>query len=126
MNRSSGTQLNRASDQTGSRKFIRGHSQASFGNALDRQSPSKLSKESYLRDKLCLLAEKASLRLVMKELHAQMAHVDDVFARKNIQNEMILNNEDQSPMQMKSFLEISMNSNLAIRFNDADRLNALE
>ena len=81
--------------------------------------------ENFVRDKLSLLAEKASLRLVMKELLVQMGHFDDVFARKNIQNEMILGSDEQSNMQMKSFLEISMNSNIAVRQTDSEKQKAM-
>ena len=46
--------------------------------------------------------------MIMKELLVQMNQINDVFYRKKVQQEMILNN--QSQMQLKSFLDISMSS----------------
>lgn len=54
------------------------------------------------------MAEKCVYRLLIKDLYARMCKFNDVMQRKAVQQEMLLNN--QSQMQLRSFLDISINS----------------
>ena len=65
-------------------------------------------KQTSLAEKWGNLADKLAARMLTKDIHAQLSKINDVFQRKLVQQEVILIN--QSHMQLKSFLEISMNS----------------
>lgn len=72
------------------------------------------------------MAEKATLRLAMKELVVHTNHMDELLARKNIQTEMIVSSQNQSHMQLKSFLDISLQTNTPVYLQGLDKERALQ
>ena len=70
------------------------------------------------------MAEKCAIRLLVKNLHVQLSKVHDVFQRKQIQQEVILSSLSQ--MQLKSFLDISLNSSVNLFLTVDEREGAFE
>ena len=56
--------------------------------------------------KLSLMAEKTANRFVMKELLTQVSLLNDLFYRKQVQNEMLLSSG--SELQLKTLFELSL------------------
>ena len=55
------------------------------------------------------MVERQDLRMIMKDLIVDLTRINDVFYRKKVHQEMILDN--QSQLQSKSLLDIILNSN---------------
>lgn len=70
------------------------------------------------------MAEKCALRMSFKDLFIQINKISETFQRRQIQQELILSN--QSQMQLKSFLDISMNSSVNLMMSSGEREAALE
>lgn len=75
---------------------------------------------SLLKEKLAIMAEKIGIRMVLKEITTRVGQINELFSRKNIQHEMIMSSQN-SQMQLKSFLDISMNSNVGAMTEQARR-----
>ena len=77
------------------------------------------SRTTQAADRWGLMAEKCALRLLAKDLFVQMSRISEIFQRRQVQQEVILSNH--STMQLKSFLDISMNSSLNVLMSASER-----
>ena len=75
--------------------------------------------KSTISSKWGIIAEKCAIRLTIKDLFVQINKINEIFQRKQVQQEVILTN--QSQMQLKSFLDISMNSSFNVGMSTSER-----
>ena len=70
------------------------------------------------------MLEKCAMRMTFKEMFVQIYRIHEIFQRKQVHQELILSN--QSQMQLKSFLDISMNSSSNVAMSQTELEAAFE
>ena len=110
-----------SSNKRNSEKMKHHFSHPSFGGA-GSQAVSKSVPQAG-NERWLAMAEKCAIRMNIKDLYLQMSKINEVCQRKQVQQEVILSSLSQ--MQLKSFLDISMNSSptMALSPNDRDLAN---
>ena len=66
-------------------------------------------------ERWALMAEKCANRMLTKDMFVHLNKINDIFQRKQVQQELILSSLSQ--MQLKSFLDISMNNSFNMMIN---------